>query len=449
MADLFLNSGDGSDANSGADWSNEKATLLTGIAGIDAAGDRILVNSAHAETHAGNYTFPGTNASPNQILSVTPTGASGISALTKGAAFNVSSGSTGLGWLGSFYAYGCVFNISTSSSVGGSFGAGSTAVATLEDCDFLMTSTGASGSWNFGSTTIGGGGRTVLVNPTFRIGNAGQRVVYHSHVIIKGGQWSASGTLNPAGVFAPTTAGRGQLLEVYGFDFSNLNAAINLIGGFQGGSAAKFYGCKLPASWTGAPIASASVLPGQRVEMYNCDSGDTNYRLWIRDYGGDITTETTYYRTGGASDGTTSYSFKMTTTANVAWPASSLYSQDLLIWNDTTGSSVTVTCEIEHAGVGGGTGGRLTDREAWLEVVGLATSGVPLATVSDDACADVITTAADQADSSESWAGSLGSAVKQKLAVTFTPQEKGWVLCRVHLAKPSVTMYFDPKLVKT
>lgn len=455
MADRFLNSGDGSDSNGGTSWSDEKLTIATGIAAIDAAGDRVLIDSGHAESAATiSYTCPGTPASPMQVLSVTPSGGSGVSALTAGATFTSSSGAGGVTFAGSGYFYGLsLVNSSTSAGAPISAGNGSSNVQTWEDCSFSLTGTASGGYISFGGTNVTAGNRVTVKNPTFRFGATSQRVLYAGDVHILGGQWSGSGTLNPTDVFesfaGSLAANRCGNLTVTGFDFSNLNAAINLHGDGQAGARAVFRKCKLPASWSGAPISDANTTQGTRIEMYNCDSADTNYRLWIKDYAGSIVTETTYYRTGGASDGTTSYSFKMTTTANVGWPASSLYSQDLVIWNDTTGSSVTVTCEIEHAGVGGGAGGRLTDREAWLEVVGLATSGYPLGTVYDDACADVITGATDQDDSSESWAGSLGSAVKQKLAVTFTPQEKGWILCRVHLAKPSATIYFDPELALT
>lgn len=451
MADRFLNSGDGSDANGGTSWSDEKLTLVTGIAGIDAAGDRVLIDSAHTETAASlTYTCPGTNASPIQFLSVTPTGASGISALTAGATFTANSGGSGIGIGGCGYFYGLTWTMSTSSSAAMAFGTQINDSQVHENCTFNCTSVGGSSVILFGNTSAGGGGRVRLINPTFRFGATGQRISFTSQLIIQGGQWSASGTLNPTAVFLPygaSSQGRGQTLHVEGFDFSNLNAAINLVGSGQGGAVARFYGCKLPASWSGAPIADGSLVAGMRVEMYNCDSADTNYRVWIKEYAGAVVTETTIKRTGGASDGTTGYSMKLTTTANVAWPASSMYSQDLVVWNDTTGSAVTVTCEIVHDSQGAGSGSRFTNREAWLEIVGMANGSYPLVTVADDACADVITSAADQTDSSETWTTTgLTTPVKQKLAVTFTPQEKGPIIARVHLAKASKTLYFCPKL---
>lgn len=450
MADRFLNSVDGSDSNTGADWNNEKLTMATGIAGIDAAGDRVLINSAHAESASTfSYTCPGTPANPIQFLSVTPTGTSGISALTAGASFT-ATGSAGMTFAGSYYAKGLSFTYSGNTSAAMSFSV-TNDVVTLEDCSFNSTGTGGSGSIALGASGSGAGTRMTVINPTFRIGATGQRVTYAGHTIIRGGQWSASGTLNPGGPFSPAQNGRGQLLEVYDFDFSNLNAAINLIGGFQPGSVAKFYGCRLPASWSGAPVSSTSIQPGQRVEMYNCDNADTNYRLWIRDYHGDIKSETTIVRSGGASDGTTPLSWKMDTTANCAYPNSHLRSPEIAIWNDTSGSSKTVTVEFVHdtnvtAGQGAGTSSAFRDDEVWLEVRYMGDGSYPKTTTITDQVADVITTASDQTSSSVTWTTTgMTTPVKQKLSVTFTPQEKGWFICTVCMAKASKTIYVCPK----
>lgn len=447
MADLFLNSVDGSDADSGATWALAKATLATGIAAIDTTDQRVVIDSAHAETAASiSYTAPGTPAAPNQLLSVTQTGTDQISALTAGATFTANSGSTGITFNGSLYAYGLTLTLSSSSASALTLGNGSGNVQVWDTCTLNLTSTSSSSYMAPGVTATGGGGRVTFVGCTFRFGATGQRIYYTSDVMIRGGSWSASGTLNPTAIFAPNLSTRGARLQVDGFDFSNLNAAVNLHGSGQGGAIACFRSCKLPASWTGAPIADASLVPGQRVEMYNCDSGDTNYRLWIKEYGGSIREDTGVYHDAGATDGTTRLSWKMATTANVKYPSAPLASPEIMRWNETTGSALTVTVEIVHASQGSGTAGALTDDEIWLEVQYLGTSGVPLSSFITDAKASVIATAADQATSSATWTGDSAGWDTQALSVSLTPQEKGWLVARVLLAKPSATVYVDPLL---
>jgi hypothetical protein len=89
----------------------------------------------------------------------------------------------------------------------------------------------------------------------------------------------------------------------------------------------------------------------------------------------------------------------------------------------------------------------LTDAECWIEVQYLGTSGVPLGSFTSDAKADPLTAAANQTSSSETWTTTgLTTPIKQKLSVTFTPQEKGYIHAVIHLAKASISIYVVPKL---
>lgn len=181
--------------------------------------------------------------------------------------------------------------------------------------------------------------------------------------------------------------------------------------------------------------------------MHNCDSGDTNYRLWVEDYAGSVKHETTIVRTGGASDGTTTISWRMATTANAEYPVVLMCSPEIVAWNDTTGSSVTATIEIVHDSMGAGSGSKFQDDEIWLEVMYLGTSGFPLGSWIRDCKADVLAAATNQDDSTETWTTTgLTTPVKQKLSVTITPQEKGFIHARVVMAKASKTCYICPKL---
>jgi len=177
--------------------------------------------------------------------------------------------------------------------------------------------------------------------------------------------------------------------------------------------------------------------------MYNCDNADTNYQMWIEDYTGSVKHETTLIKTSGASDGTTGISWKMATTANAEYPILALKSPEFMVWNDTTGSSKTVTVDILHDSAT-----NLTDAEVWLEVQYLGTSGYPDSTFISDAKADVLATAADQSTAGGTWTTTgMTNPNTQQLSVTFTPQEKGPFICRVLLAKASYTIYVDPLAV--
>jgi hypothetical protein len=200
--------------------------------------------------------------------------------------------------------------------------------------------------------------------------------------------------------------------------------------------------CKLPANWAGS-LSAATPGPGCIIEMANCDSADTNYRYWRETTFGSIKHETTIVRTDGASDGTTALSWRMASNADADnYPHSALASPEIVKWNDTTGSAVTITVEILHDSVTD-----VTDRECWLEVDYLGTSGFPLSSRVSDGAADVLATAAGQTTSSATWTTTgLTNPNEQKLAVTFTPQEKGYLHARVMVAKASYTVFVDPLL---
>lgn len=177
--------------------------------------------------------------------------------------------------------------------------------------------------------------------------------------------------------------------------------------------------------------------------MHNCDSADTNYMLWIEDYAGSIKIETALVKTGGASNGAVPFSLKMAASPNASYPTVPLESCELpAIWNAVTGSPVTVTVDVLHDSAT-----NLTDSDIWLEVQYLGTSGFPLSSFINDAKADVLATAADQTASSATWTTTgMSNPNTQKLAVTFTPQEAGYLQAKVILAKASTTVYVDPKL---
>jgi hypothetical protein len=255
---------------------------------------------------------------------------------------------------------------------------------------------------------------------------------------IQGGS-ALTGTTSPTTLFGPASGTYISWIEASGSDLTNLAAAVNI---FSAGapSIGIIRNSKLPASWTGS-LVSGTMIPGERYTMHNCDSADTNYRIWIEDYAGSIRSETTLVRTGGAGDGTTTLSWKMATSADAEYPLILLESGEIHSeWIETVGAAKTVTVEILHDSTT-----NLKDDEIWLDVQYLGTTGFPLGSFANDAKADVFATAADQTASTATWTTTgLTNPNKQKLAVTFTPQEKGVAICRVMMAKASYTVYVDP-----
>lgn len=432
MATRYGRSSDGSDADGGSTWALAKATLVgaSGLASIDTAGDDIYLASTHAENVSAsvNANFAGTPASPSKIISVSDA-AEPPTTQTAGAVVEVS-GANDLLMSGSFYTWGITYKSNRY------IGHGNTAEAVqhFDNCTFELGSSGQYISNGWGGTRS----KVKWSNCNVKFGATSQFILTEGAgpFVWEGG--ALTGSTFPSALIKTYLQTRAI---ISGVDLSAGPSTMNLVGVYSSNAHhIVFRNCKLPASWTGS-LWTGTIAPSSRIEMHNCDSGDTNYRLWVEDYAGSIKHETAIVRTGGASDGTTQVSWKMAASANAEYPTVRLESPERVIWNETTGSSVTATIEIVTDNV------TLTDAECWLEVMYLGTSGFPLGSWINDAKADVLATAANQATSTETWTTTgLTTPVKQKLSVTFTPQEKGAIHWRVVLCKASTTVYVDPKL---
>lgn len=435
----YVRSTDGNNTDTGATWALADATLVGAMADI-VAGSRVWVSQVHAESTAGavTITMPGTVTSPNQVVCGND-GAEPPTALATTATV-AATGANDLTITGSGYIRGIAFTGGSGNVNNGirlNINAG---FQFYELCDFINGSTGAATNAITLNNSGSDASRIILKNCRLKLGNAAQVINFAGQFVIDGGSIISGGT-SPTVAFA-MFSNRTCNGVIRNFDFSNWAAGVNLFSGGAVAAAAliRFVDCKLPSSWSGSLVSASITTAGVRVEMINCAAGSTNYSVWIEDCFGKLTQETTIVRSGGASDGTTPLSWKIATFAKNSFPHETFVSPDIRFWNDTTGSSKTVTVEVVSD-----IGSNLKDSEIWLEVDYLGSSATPQGTSISDAAASILATAADQASSSVTWTTTgLGAPVKQALSVTFTPQMKGLFNCRVHVAKPSITVYVDP-----
>jgi hypothetical protein len=431
VASYYVYSGAGG-AGTGADWANAYTSLATAFSG-KAAGDIFYVSDDHAQTQASALTLtsPGTITDPCFVYCVRRTGGSvpPVSADLRTTATITTTGANAISLAGVYSYYGITFSAGTGAT-NAAFNASSTTFGLFEACAIRKLGTTASVSaisFNFS------GAHVILKNTTVQFGATGDAIAlpgrfewYRTSSAITGA------TVPTGGLFAQ---GNAVLILCEGVDLSALGSGTTLVRALSQNSQFLFKDCKLGSSVTVA--ATPTTLRGA-VSLVRCDSGDTNYRTEKYDYTGTLTTETTIVRTGGASDGTTPIAWKVITTANSeriypfeAFPIS--------IWNETTGSSVTVTVECRGAAIP-------NLDEMWMDVEYLGTSGFPLGNFSTTGHADLLATGTANTSSSESWGGSTSSF---KLVATITPQEKGPITCYVKVAKVSTTVYVDPKITLT
>lgn len=431
MAIRYVRSTDGNNADDGSTWALAKATLA-GAAAIDTAGDTIYVSQAHNESTGAalNFAWAGSLASPTRVICANdgaePPTTPATSAIVTTTGTNAISLLTGVS-----YYYGITFNCgSGTGSPNLSTGASTPNYAKYEACNFKLTATGA-------LAVIATGTGSYFINCGFSFANASQKIQTSGGIVVIHGGSVLGGSTQPTALFNHSSG----VLIVEDFDLSNCSSSVNIASVGTNYAMLLMRDCKLPASWSGS-LVSGSPNALSVFEMINCSAGSQNYKYMRQTLFGTVNDETTIVRTtGGASDGTTPLSWKLVSGSNTVFPHSALELQNILKWNDTVGSSVTATVEILTDGV------TLKDDEIWMEVSYLGSSGQPLGTFLKNSRA-AIATASNQASSTESWTTTgLGSPVTQKLTATFTPNMVGFLLLRVCLAKPSTTVYVDPKVV--
>lgn len=403
-----------------------------------AAGDTIYVSSNHAESDTSNITVTvsaGTASNVLKIVSVND-GASPPTARATGASISASGTTTGITISGGYvYIYG--LTISVTSTFGAiSLGGSSAILAWLDSCTLSCTNAGV-------SVGVGGSGTqqwVALSNVT--ISAAGGVTKQYGSLYIYGGSLAGVSSTNPA--LTPTYG----VADCYGWDLSALASTnyLQTTSNVASSGSTRFIDCKLPSG-----IGLYSSLAGaQELVVINSDSGSTNYRYARSRVTGDEVHETTIVRGGGASDGTTVFSRKVTTSSTtgpfgdaVAGP---YRSQWIERWNETTGSALTVSIPTVTDNV------TLKDNEAWIEVEYLGNASYPLSTVTSDRLSDLIfgTAANQDTDSTSTWTTTgLTTPVKQTLSVSVTPQQKGLIRARVCVAKASTTVYYDPLISVT
>jgi hypothetical protein len=437
MADIFCDFASGDDADDGSTRALAKKTLAAALTAAGAGG-RIGVKSDHAESQASAMalTSPGTDASPVHILCIDwSSDTVGSNALTTGATVT-TTGNSSITFAGVAHSIGVTYS-AASGAVGAGIATSATSFRwTFENGALIIAGTGAGARIAIGAGGVDGA-KCTLINTNLKFAAVGQSVDINGiELTMIGGSVDAAGSI-PTTLFSQTN--RGSLVRLSGVDLSAIGSGKNLFAAAANALVdAKMFNCKLGSS---VAITTGSIAnPGAfRIQAVNNDSADTNIRYYKQDYQGTITQESTIVRTGGASDGTTPISRKMVTTANSKF-YSPLVSDPIDVWNETL-SALTATVEVVTDNV------TLTDAEAWLEVEYLGTSGFPISTLAHDRASNILSTPANQTSSAVAWTTTgLGTPVTQKLSVTFTPAEKGWIRFRVHLAKASTTMYFCPEV---
>lgn len=446
MADFYIRSADGSDADDGTTWALAKATLAGAEAVPWVSGDRWFVSDAHAQTGAAAITIDLPATAPGVMVLCGDDVAEPPTTLTTTATVT-TTGASAMTFTGYGYIYGLTFacgNGANAANLNMPAATASPIDIVFESCAFQLNGTGGTNvlSIGYSDNTSEDNCSVVFKNCSIKFSATNQFIALRTARGHISGLTLDSAGSTPTTLFGTTSATSGRHViensDLSGEAFTNLISC-----GAAAPTTVIFRNCKLPAAVT---ITTGTFLAGGVVVILdNCDSGDTNYRFAWHSYEGSAIAETTIVRTGGATDGTTTISWEMASSANTTFfrpLRSDMFQKRIAVWNETVGSAVTATVECITDNV------TLTDKDAWIEVEFLGTTGFPKGSIDlDDRAVDILATAANQTTSTETWTTTgLATPVKQKLAATFTPQEKGWVMVTVCLARASTTVFVDPKI---
>jgi len=422
--------------NDGTSWTDAWTALASADAAASTAGDEIRIAYNHADATGGTVTFSGgTLFNPIKLISTDP------------ADDTYRTGALFANNVGIITIYGDV-NV-WGMAIQGTAAGGAPEINLADsnkrqyycDCSFLWDDRS---SFNLGNGTV-----VEFVNCTFdrnhangeamRMAGRGASMLFRNCVFLK--------TLGQDVCFTAL----GEYMVKLTLIDCDLSAFSTIMGSISWGGDFIFRRCKVKSGYT-LISTKPTTYPHWRAIMEGCTDGTITIPelglTEIQNQYGTIKSSLSRYRTGGADDGeqANAHSWEMVSSANALELQQWIKTPPMVRWVDG-GASITATVFI----AGGAT---LQDDDFWIELSGPDDAGSATSRGfferSNDTALDVPMTPRDTpanltTDGSSTWNGT-GVGTKQKLSITYTPTIAGPVTVRALLAKPSTTVYVDPRI---
>lgn len=446
MADAYLRSTTGSDANDGTSWAQAEATLAAAL--VDAGvGGRVFMSDNHAETQASAMTnaSSGTVANLTAVICVDDTGdPSPPTALATTGTVSTTASSSNMSFTGHAAYYGVSFSIAAGANALGNYNFTSATSWSHVFRSGTMTFAGSNNANRLAvaSTANVATGLLELYSMDIQFSGTGQGINAGWPVKWYGGTMTL-GTAPTGGLIRPL-AGQSTLFEARGVDLTNLgtNAFMDVQQGCVGGYV-DFIHCKIDSGHSVTTLVTGVYdgLGMPRIRLHQCTGSDTNFacNLMERDHAGFLSSDLTVYRVGGGSDGTTPYSHKLQAGTNPFYGP--LYSPRYAIPIVDVGVPLSITVELFRSSAAS----TPTDEDVFVELEYLGTSGNTLGVITNTRRA-ILGTATTLTVSTATWIGGGATPKPCKVTINFTPTEPGFAVVRVGWIKGGGAdiIYVDP-----
>ncbi len=427
MATYYVDS-NATGLDDGSSWTDAWTSIASATGAT--AGDFILVSHTHSQTPS--YPWPrflnGTVNNPIKLISTN----SSTGQYAYGAKF--SSGSVASSG-GNIYCKG--FDFSTliyDFSFGGSTTLPLGDIAVFENCYF---------GFNRGGTDVNfaiGGNQTVVKFVNCEIYSSGTGSLMLSDSQFWSGRFEFDSCIFDAPNAYVSTSNYNEPSKPHLFRNCDLT---NFSYMFVNGNSQRqvvVEDCNLNASFT-----AFNVTPhDEKLTVFSSDdsvlTGEADGVHLIATSRGEVTTSKTEYRSSGA-ESDVNYSWKLAASSSCVEGYTALDAVPISKYVESGSQTITVY-------VAGGAS--LNDDDFWIEVESPSEEVSPTAqgkfrTTKPDPLA---TPTALTSDTSSTWNGT-GVGTKQKIEVAISPTIAGTVTVRCYLAKPSTTVYVDPKISTT
>ncbi len=397
------------------------------------AGNSFYAHNTHSEvqTTALTLTSPGTLASPTYTASV-GTGAVPPTSVTAGATISTTGASniTINGSVGASYE-GITFQAGNAGSAANiSLMGGSSMDLRYRSCGFTLNNTNVNSTINLAASASG---VAIFDSPTFTFGSTSQGFAgstFVSRVEINNPTFAGS---------VPTTlfVSYPSFLTLLGGDLNAFSAGKTLFGAATSQGVVVVQDCKLNASVT----KSATPTNANAAIYYvRSDSAATNYITGKDHYAGTLTTDIVTVRTGGASAGTP-ISWKVIPTTNCKWMFPFVCVPLRTVINPLVSANLTLRLRGTWSG-----GAVPTNRDCWMTLDYLGTSGFPLGVINTGTVASNLASSSPHtADTTSVWgAGGTTNFYMETILSSPQPLIAGSINVWIYVGASSGTFWFDP-----